>query len=171
MAQGGGSPAGRRETVGAWWPVSAAWKRIVAAVGGGLQLLWRIRLGWLTGHALLVLTHVGRHTGKQYRTVLYVQRYDRRSRQATVISVWGDSAGRGRSPRGSCATCVVDCERWHSRHPAQRCIRARREMTMAFPECRIGAIRFGESTSRIFVGNQAGVQPGGLHARRRCATR
>ena len=43
------------------------------------------------GHGLLVLTHVGRHTGKQYRTVPYVQRYDDRSREATVISVWGDS--------------------------------------------------------------------------------
>ena len=71
--------------------MTAAWKRTVAAVGGGLQLLWRIRLGWLMGHGLLVLTHVGRHTGKQYRTVLYVQRYDDRSREATVISVWGDS--------------------------------------------------------------------------------
>ena len=71
--------------------MTAGWKRTVAVVGGGLQLLWRIRLGWLMGHGLLVLTHVGRHTGKQYRTVLYVQRYDDRSREATVISVWGDS--------------------------------------------------------------------------------
>ena len=67
------------------------WKRFVAAVGRGLQLLWRYRLGWLAGHSLLVLTHVGRRTGKQHRTVLYVQRYDRRSREATVVSVWGDS--------------------------------------------------------------------------------
>jgi deazaflavin-dependent oxidoreductase (nitroreductase family) len=43
------------------------------------------------GHGLLVLSHIGRHTGKQYRTVLYVQRYDDRAREATVISVWGDS--------------------------------------------------------------------------------
>ena len=71
--------------------MTAGWKRTVTAVGGGLQLQWRIRLGWIVGHGLLVLTHVGRHTGKQYRTVLYVQRYDDRSREATVISVWGDS--------------------------------------------------------------------------------
>ncbi len=71
--------------------MAAGWKRTVTAVGGGLQLLWRIRLGRLMGHGLLVLTHVGRHAGKQYRTVLYVQRYDDRSREATVISVWGDS--------------------------------------------------------------------------------
>lgn len=53
--------------------MTAGWKRTVTAVGGGLQLLWRIRLGWIMGHGLLVLTHVGRHAGKQYRTVLYVQ--------------------------------------------------------------------------------------------------
>lgn len=71
--------------------VSGAWKRTVAAAGGVLQILWRIRLGWATGHALLVLTHVGRRTGKRYRTVLYVQRYDDRTREAAVISVWGNS--------------------------------------------------------------------------------
>ena len=71
--------------------VSTAWKRTVAVVGGVLQILWRIRLGWATGHALLVLTHIGRRTGKRYRTVLYVQRYADRTREATVISVWGDS--------------------------------------------------------------------------------
>lgn len=71
--------------------VSTAWKRTVAAAGGALQTLWRIRLGWLTGHAFLVVTHVGRRTGKRYRTVLYVQRYDDRTREATVISVWGAS--------------------------------------------------------------------------------
>ncbi len=73
-----------------WW-VSAAWKRTVGAVGSVLQVLWRIRLGWATGHVFLLLTHIGRHIGKRYRTVLYVQRYDRRMREATVISVWGNS--------------------------------------------------------------------------------
>lgn len=71
--------------------VSAAWKRPVAAAGGVLQRLWRIRLGWLTGHAFLVVTHVGRRIGKRYRTVLYVQRYDAGTGEATVVSVWGES--------------------------------------------------------------------------------
>lgn len=72
-------------------PVSDAWKRSVGLAGRGLQVLWSLRLGWIAGHALLVVTHVGRRTGKRYRTVLYVQRYDRRTREATVISVWGAS--------------------------------------------------------------------------------
>lgn len=67
------------------------WKRFIARAGRGLQLLWRYRLGWLAGHAFLVVTHRGRRTGKERRTVLYVQRYDRRTREATVISVFGDA--------------------------------------------------------------------------------
>ena len=70
---------------------STVWQRFVAKAGRGLQLLWRYRLGWLAGHSLLVLTHIGRRTGNEHRTVLYVQRYDRRSREAAVISVWGES--------------------------------------------------------------------------------
>jgi deazaflavin-dependent oxidoreductase (nitroreductase family) len=70
---------------------SRLWKRFVARAGRGLQLLWRYRLGWLAGHSLLVLTHAGRRTGRQHRTVLYVQRYDRQTHEATVVSVWGES--------------------------------------------------------------------------------
>ena len=56
--------------------LSATWKRAVGVAGRGLQMLWKFRLGWIAGHSLLVVTHVGRRTGKQHRTVLYVQRYD-----------------------------------------------------------------------------------------------
>lgn len=72
-------------------PSDGLWKRTVATAGKGLQLLWRLRLGWIAGHALLVVTHVGRRTGRHRRTVLYVQHYDRATREATVISVWGES--------------------------------------------------------------------------------
>ncbi len=70
---------------------SRLWKRFVARAGRGLQLLWRYRLGWLAGHSLLMLTHVGRRSGRRHRTVLYVQRYDRQTHDATVVSVWGES--------------------------------------------------------------------------------
>jgi deazaflavin-dependent oxidoreductase (nitroreductase family) len=69
----------------------SVWKRTVGIAGRGLQVLWRWRLGWIFGHCLLVITHLGRRTGKRYRTVLYVQRYDRPTHEATVISVWGES--------------------------------------------------------------------------------
>ncbi len=71
--------------------VNAAWKRTIAVAGRGLQALWRLRLGWIAGHAFLVVTHVGRRTGRHHRIVLYVQQYDRATREATVISVWGET--------------------------------------------------------------------------------
>lgn len=46
--------------------------------------------GWLLGHRFLQLTHVGRRSGRAYRTVLEVVRYDRGTGEATVLS------GRGR---------------------------------------------------------------------------
>ena len=85
----GPTPSKREKSTSS--PVSATWKRTVGFAGRGLQALWRLRLGWIAGHALLVVTHVGRRTGKRRRTVLYVQRYDRRTREASVISVWGES--------------------------------------------------------------------------------
>lgn len=69
----------------AWWP------RFVARAGRLIERLFRWRLGWLFGHRLATVTHVGRRSGKTYRTVLYVQRYDRQTRDATVVSVWGES--------------------------------------------------------------------------------
>ena len=66
--------------------MTAGWKRTVTAVGGGLQLLWRIRLGWIVGHGLLVLTHVGRHTRiKQYHNC------DARSHAVSGYADWGFS--------------------------------------------------------------------------------
>jgi hypothetical protein len=37
-------------------------------------LLYRLHLGWLLGHRFLLLTHVGRKSGLQRRTVLEVVR-------------------------------------------------------------------------------------------------
>lgn len=70
---------------GGWWP------RLVARAGRGIEHLYRWHLGWLFGHRIAVVTHVGRRSGKTYRTVLYVQHYDPQRRDVTVISVWGES--------------------------------------------------------------------------------
>jgi deazaflavin-dependent oxidoreductase (nitroreductase family) len=54
--------------------------------------LYRLDLGWLLGHRFLLLTHRGRKSGRVYRTVLEVVRYDP-SRQATVaVSGWGEKS-------------------------------------------------------------------------------
>jgi len=52
--------------------------------------LYRLQLGWLLGHEFLVLTHVGRHTGRIHQTVLKVLRYDSSTRESIVASAWGE---------------------------------------------------------------------------------
>lgn len=53
--------------------------------------VFRVRLGWLFGGALLMLTHTGRKTGKPRRTVLEVPLRDD-TRVLYVASGWGTGA-------------------------------------------------------------------------------
>lgn len=53
------------------------------------RALYRCRLGWLLGRRFLLLEHVGRSTGRHYRTVLEVIGYDRSTGQAVAMSGWG----------------------------------------------------------------------------------
>lgn len=55
-------------------------------------LLFRWRLGWLFGHRLALVTHLGRHSGRRYRTALEVVRYDRATGEVVVVSGWGARA-------------------------------------------------------------------------------
>jgi deazaflavin-dependent oxidoreductase (nitroreductase family) len=68
-----------------WWP------RLVARVGHLIDRLYRWRLGWLFAHRFAVLTHVGRRSGKTYRTALWVYGYQPDTGKVTVVSVWGES--------------------------------------------------------------------------------
>ncbi len=54
--------------------------------------LYRLRLGWLLGHQALLLTHRGRKSGRVYRTVLGVVRYDPLTRGCIVVSGYGPDA-------------------------------------------------------------------------------
>ena len=45
--------------------------------------------GWLLGHTFLLLTHVGRRTGRPHETVAMVLRYRRQSHEAVICSAWG----------------------------------------------------------------------------------
>jgi hypothetical protein len=49
---------------------------------------YRLHLGSLFGHRLLLLVHRGRHSGRIFRTPLEVVRYDAVRREATVIAPW-----------------------------------------------------------------------------------
>lgn len=68
-----------------WWP------RLVALVGNLINRLYRWRLGWLFAHRFAVLTHVGRRSGRTYRTALWVYGYQPDTSKVTAVSVWGES--------------------------------------------------------------------------------
>lgn len=52
--------------------------------------LYRLHLGWVLGHHFLLLTHVGRTSGKPHETVLEVAHYDPRTHESVVLSAYGD---------------------------------------------------------------------------------
>ena len=64
---------------------------------GRLQLWWnrapvvlyRLGLGWIFGHVLLLITHHGRKSGRVYHTVVQVVRYDPQAEESIVLSGWG----------------------------------------------------------------------------------
>jgi deazaflavin-dependent oxidoreductase (nitroreductase family) len=53
--------------------------------------LYRLRLGWLFGKRFMLLTHVGRHSGKVRRTVLAVLRFDEQTKEIYAVSAWKGS--------------------------------------------------------------------------------
>lgn len=63
-------------------------KRLFAAPNG----LYAHGLGRLLGHRFLQLTHTGRRSGRRYRVVLEVLRYDAASGEAVVIAGFGEHA-------------------------------------------------------------------------------
>jgi len=61
----------------------------------GLRLpiiLYRLRLGWLLGDRLLMLTHTGRKSGLPHQTVIEVVNHDKTTDTYYVVSGWGEKA-------------------------------------------------------------------------------
>jgi deazaflavin-dependent oxidoreductase (nitroreductase family) len=54
-------------------------------------LIYRLRLGWVFGKRFMLLTHVGRRSGKVYQSVLAVLRFDENSQEIFVVSPWSGS--------------------------------------------------------------------------------
>ena len=69
--------------------------------------LYRWRLGWLFGRRLLLLTHRGRKSGREYQTALEVIRYDPTERESIVVSAWGEKADWYRNLRRSPAVEIT----------------------------------------------------------------
>ena len=90
-------------------------------------VLYRVGLGWLLGHRLVLLTHRGRQTGRIRRTVVEVVRYDRATKACVVASAWGLQSDWCRNIKKTPALLV---EIGHDRYvPAQRFLT--REETVA----------------------------------------
>jgi deazaflavin-dependent oxidoreductase (nitroreductase family) len=76
------------ETMGTETRVSL-WARPRGALRLAFKLpiaLYRLRLGWVVGQRFLQVMHQGRRSGRVYRTVLEVVRYDRASRESVVVA-------------------------------------------------------------------------------------
>jgi deazaflavin-dependent oxidoreductase (nitroreductase family) len=54
-------------------------------------ILYRLGLGWMLGKRFMLLTHKGRRSGKVYRTVLAVLRFDEKTREILAVSPWSAS--------------------------------------------------------------------------------
>ncbi len=52
---------------------------------------YRLGLGWLFGHRFMLLTHVGRRSGKLRRTILAVLSFDSSTQEIMAISAWSAS--------------------------------------------------------------------------------
>ena len=55
------------------------------------MILYRAGLGWLFGHRFMLLTHIGRRSGKVRRTILAVLRFDSQTKEIMAISAWSAS--------------------------------------------------------------------------------
>ena len=54
-------------------------------------ILYRLGLGWMFGKRFMLLTHVGRRSGKTYRTVLAVLRFNEKTHEIFAVSPWSKS--------------------------------------------------------------------------------
>jgi deazaflavin-dependent oxidoreductase (nitroreductase family) len=52
--------------------------------------LYRWHLGWLLGHRCLMITHLGRKTGRKRQTVLEAVNYDPRTRACLAVAGYGE---------------------------------------------------------------------------------
>ena len=54
-------------------------------------ILYRLHLGWILGKRFMRVTHVGRHSGKVYRTILAVLKFDEQTQEIYAVSAWKGS--------------------------------------------------------------------------------
>jgi deazaflavin-dependent oxidoreductase (nitroreductase family) len=79
--------------------------------------LYDVHAGWLLGRRFLRLTHVGRTTGRRYRTMLEVIGENRRSGELLVLAGLGHSAQWLRNVQtGNATEVAIGRDRFRPRH-------------------------------------------------------
>jgi deazaflavin-dependent oxidoreductase (nitroreductase family) len=68
--------------------------------------LYRWGLGWMLGRRVLAVTHRGRKTGKEHRTILEVAVFDKDTKESIVASAYGSHADWYRNIRSEPALRV-----------------------------------------------------------------
>jgi deazaflavin-dependent oxidoreductase (nitroreductase family) len=78
--------------------------------------LYRLKLDWLLDNRFLMLTHKGRKSGSQHRTVIKVVRYDKATDTYYVVSGWGDKSDWYQNiQKDRSVTIRVSTRKFHSR--------------------------------------------------------
>jgi deazaflavin-dependent oxidoreductase (nitroreductase family) len=85
-------------------------------------VLYGLGLGWMLGHQFLVLTHVGRRSGRVHQTVLKVLHYDASTHESIVASAWGQRADWYRNIQSRPALAVQTGDQCYQ--PEQRALAA-----------------------------------------------
>ena len=91
-------------------------------------IVYRLGLGRVLGHQFLVLTHVGRRSGRVHQTVLKVLQHDALTRESIVASAWGQQADWYRNIQSHPAVAVQIADDWYV--PEQRVVLADEAFTV-----------------------------------------
>jgi deazaflavin-dependent oxidoreductase (nitroreductase family) len=92
------------------------------------RYLYRWHLGWMLGHRCLMVTHIGRKTGRRRETVLEIVHYNPATHECIVVSGYGDHADWYRNIQAHPALEVqVGCQRYQ---PEQRNLSPEETLTL-----------------------------------------
>ena len=79
---------------------------VLKAVFNAPSWLYRHRLGWIFGRRILVVSHRGRRSGRQYETVLECVVFDKITKESVIASAYGTRADWYRNIRATPALRV-----------------------------------------------------------------
>ncbi len=108
-------------------------------------IFYRLGLGWVFGKRFMLLTHVGRRSGKVYRTVLVALRFDETTHEILAVSPWSASNWY----RNIQAAPALEVEMGRVRYAPKQRAASPEEITAAFIEFRRQHPLFSRMVARI----------------------